>query len=104
AEDGIRDSSVTGVQTCALPILGATGAALVLEDGNIAWPEGRPGAHNVRLPLRWKRRQIGELVCDRDTPFSDDDRALLSSIAHHEIGRASCRERVEDTREAHEVK
>src|SRR5260370_38716572 len=23
AEDGIRDSSVTGVQTCALPILGA---------------------------------------------------------------------------------
>src|SRR5207237_7021361 len=25
AEDGIRDSSVTGVQTCALPIFGATG-------------------------------------------------------------------------------
>src|SRR5260370_28764271 len=24
AEDGIRDSSVTGVQTCALPILGTT--------------------------------------------------------------------------------
>ena len=22
------------------------------------------------MPLRWKRRQIGELVCDRDTPFS----------------------------------
>jgi GAF domain-containing protein len=22
------------------------------------------------LPLRWKRRQIGELVCDRDTPFT----------------------------------
>src|SRR5437879_9663234 len=25
AEDGIRDTSVTGVQTCALPILGAGG-------------------------------------------------------------------------------
>ena len=25
AEDGIRDSPVTGVQTCALPILGVTG-------------------------------------------------------------------------------
>src|SRR5260370_20003463 len=25
AEDGIRDSSVTGVQTCALPILSAAG-------------------------------------------------------------------------------
>jgi two-component sensor histidine kinase len=74
----------------------ATGAALVLEDGKIAWPEGRPGAHALRLPLRWKRRQIGELVCDRDTPFSDDDRALLEAIAHHaavalEHGRAVMR-------------
>jgi len=68
----------------------------VLEDGNIAWPEGRPGKHAVRLPLRWKRRQIGELVCDRDTPFTDEDRALLASIAHHaavalEHGRAVMR-------------
>jgi len=61
----------------------ASGAALVLEDGAIAWPEGRPGVHAVRLPLRWKRRQVGELVCDRDTPFNDDERALLASIAHH---------------------
>ena len=55
-----------------------------------------PGAHAVRLPLRWKRRQIGELVCDRDTPFTDEDRALLASIAHHaavalEHGRAVMR-------------
>jgi two-component sensor histidine kinase len=74
----------------------ATGAALVLEDGNIAWPEGRAGKHAVRLPLRWKRRQIGELVCDRDTPFNADERALLASIAHHaavalEHGRAVMR-------------
>ena len=62
--------------------VGATGAALVLEDGKVAWPEGRAGAHAVRLPLRWKGRQIGELVCDRDTPFTDQERALLSSIAH----------------------
>src|SRR5687767_3560214 len=76
--------------------LHATGAALVLEDGKIAWPEGRPGTYNVRLPLRWKRRQIGELVCDRDTPFSDEDRQLLEAIAHHaavalEHGRAVMR-------------
>src|SRR6202051_1943847 len=74
----------------------ATGAALVLEDGNIAWPEGRAGAYNIRLPLRWKRRQIGELVCDRDTPFTEEERALLVSIAHHaavalEHGRAVMR-------------
>jgi two-component sensor histidine kinase len=68
----------------------------VLDDGRIAWPEGRPGAHAVRLPLRWKRRVIGELVCDRDTPFSADDRQLLEAIAHHaavalEHGRAVMR-------------
>ena len=59
----------------------ATGAAVVLEDGRIAWPEGRAGAHAVRLPLRWRGRTIGELVVDRDTPFSDDDRQLLEAIA-----------------------
>ena len=68
----------------------------MLEDGKIAWPEGRSGAYAVRLPLRWKRRQIGELVCDRDTPFSTDDEALLEAIAHHaavalEHGRAVMR-------------
>src|SRR5919202_312424 len=77
------EESLEAIVTTTMEALGATGAALVLEDGNVAWPEGRPGAHAVRMPLRWKRRQIGELVCDRDTPFTDDDRALLASIAHH---------------------
>jgi two-component system, sensor histidine kinase PdtaS len=50
----------------------------------------------VRLPLRWKRRAIGELVCDRDTPFTEQEEALLASIAHHaavalEHGRAVMR-------------
>ena len=56
---------------------------------------GRAGTA-VRTPLRWKRRQIGELVADRDTPFTEDDRALLEAIAHHaavalEHGRAVMR-------------
>src|SRR5206468_1175137 len=90
------EESLEAIVKTTMDAVGATGAALVLEDGNIAWPEGRPGAHAVRLPLRWKRRQIGELVCDRDTPFGDDDRALLASIAHHaavalEHGRAVMR-------------
>jgi two-component sensor histidine kinase/putative methionine-R-sulfoxide reductase with GAF domain len=77
------EESLEAIVKTTMEAVGATGAALVLEDGNIAWPEGRPGAHNVRLPLRWKRRQIGELVSDRDTPFTDEERALLVSIAHH---------------------
>src|ERR671936_472520 len=67
-----------------------------LEDGGIARPEGRAGAFAVRIPLRWKGREIGELVCDRDTDFTDAERALLASIAHHaavalEHGRAVMR-------------
>ena len=90
------EESLEAIVKTTMEAVGATGAALVLEDGNIAWPEGRAGAFNVRLPLRWKRRQIGELVCDRDTPFTADERSLLTSIAHHaavalEHGRAVMR-------------
>jgi two-component system, sensor histidine kinase PdtaS len=90
------EESLEAIVKTTMDAVGATGAALVLEDGNIAWPEGRAGGHAVRLPLRWKRRQIGELVCDRDTPFSEEERALLSSIGHHaavalEHGRAVMR-------------
>ena len=77
------EESLEAIVKTTVDSLGATGAALVLDDGRIAWPEGRAGAHAVRTPLRWKGRRVGELVCDRDTPFSDDDRALLQAIAHH---------------------
>src|SRR5437762_13700315 len=65
AEDGIRDTSVTGVQTCALPILRArpTGRGS-LDDPDFA--VGRPG---VEVPEERKSETW-------------------------EIGRASCRERV----------
>jgi two-component sensor histidine kinase/putative methionine-R-sulfoxide reductase with GAF domain len=90
------EESLGGIVRTTMDAVGATGAALVLEDGKIAWPEGRAGRHAVRLPLRWKGREIGELVCDRDTPFTDDERKLLGSIANHaavalEQGRAVMR-------------
>ena len=90
------EQSLEAIVKTTMEAVDATGAALVLEDGNIAWPEGRAGKHAVRLPLRWKRRQIGELVCDRDAPFTADEQALLTSIAHHaavalEHGRAVMR-------------
>jgi len=90
------EESLEAIVKTTMESLHATGAALVLEDGKIAWPEGRAGAYAVRMPLRWKRRRIGELVCDRDSPFSEDDEALLEAIAHHaavalEHGRAVLR-------------
>jgi two-component system, sensor histidine kinase PdtaS len=90
------EESLQAIVETTMAAVDASGAALVLEDGRIAWPEGRPGAHAVRLALRWKGREIGELVCDRDTPFSDDERKLLASIANQaavalEHGRAVMR-------------
>jgi two-component system, sensor histidine kinase PdtaS len=90
------EESLAAIVRTTMDTLQASGAALVLEDGKIAWPEGRAGAYAERLPLRWRGRQIGELVCDRDAPFTDDDRQLLASIAHHaavalEHGRAVMR-------------
>src|SRR5919109_234698 len=80
------EESLEAIVKTTMATVDATGAALVLEDGTIAWPEGRPAAHAVRFPLRWKGRQVGELVCDRDTPFSDEERRLLASIARHAAG------------------
>jgi two-component system, sensor histidine kinase PdtaS len=90
------EESLEAIVKATMDAVGATGAALVLEDGGVARPEGRAGTCAVRIPLRWKGRQIGELVCDRDTEFTDDERALLASIAHHaavalEHGRAVMR-------------
>src|SRR5438105_15204635 len=71
AEDGIRDPLVTGVQTCALPIsVGATDA---------------------------QRVRSGDVIAARDPT---DIGAVMNQGAEtvkNEIGRASCRERVEST-------
>jgi two-component system, sensor histidine kinase PdtaS len=90
------EESLEAIVKTTMDALSATGAALVLEDGAIAWPEGRADAHAIRQPLRWRGRQIGELVADRATPFTQADRELLASIAQQaavalEHGRAVMR-------------
>jgi two-component system, sensor histidine kinase PdtaS len=90
------EESLEAIVKATMDALSATGAALVLEDGAIAWPEGRADAHAIRQPLRWRGRQIGELVADRASPFTSADRELLASIAQQaavalEHGRAVMR-------------
>src|SRR5437016_12213802 len=69
AEDGIRDWSVTGVQTCALPIYAMmTGI--------------RDGQGTVQM--------VVSLIIGQHFP----KRATAFLHAGNEIGRASCRERV----------
>src|SRR5688572_31020878 len=80
AEDGIRDLTVTGVQTCALPIFGHGRDVLAVE------------AVEQRLHLlavRLGESLLGELV-RRVLVLADPLELGLDA----EIGRASCRERV----------
>jgi len=90
------EESLEAIVKTTMDALAATGAALVLDDGRIAWPEGVASTHAMRQSLTWRGRQIGELVADRSTPFSEADRELLASIATHaavalEHGRAVMR-------------
>src|SRR5437762_10408843 len=81
AEDGIRDTSVTGVQTCALPILIPSGAvALSYHPQTPTAPLGITG-FDVGFALTGARLHNTAVL----------ERASSDS----EIGRASCRERVE---------
>src|SRR5207248_8369808 len=90
AEDGIRDRTVTGVQTCALPIFGRVEAAVLVGRGQAVRPAValRDGADD-----RAGRRVAEDVV------------VVVVEVAGHtvhrhgrgaaEIGRASCRERGE---------
>src|SRR5690606_39503222 len=88
AEDGIRDFHVTGVQTCALPIW--VPAALSLGENLNLQP--------VKLPL-FINAQLGFMAVYLLAEYDEVVRKLI--LAHHtalidrQIGRASCRERVE---------
>src|SRR5690349_22525390 len=83
AEDGIRDLYVTGVQTCALPILGEGTAELDLyADGTHAFAAGTFRGHLVVACSR----------CINPVRLELDEKLRVT----FKIGRASCRERVED--------
>src|SRR5207248_4572046 len=92
AEDGIRDRTVTGVQTCALPIFG--------EDRI----DHTPKDETVKLKIG----NAFDVVCERkQTDFQRYQLAANTwemeyeiTLRNHKptpvkIGRASCRERVE---------
>src|SRR5690349_21881807 len=77
AEDGIRDLYVTGVQTCALPI--SLGLFRQLE-----WSIASGGdSHRWKHGSNFQHYLKGEPM-----------KLYYHPISGHEIGRASCRERV----------
>src|SRR5258706_12127304 len=83
AEDGIRDWSVTGVQTCALPICNEY-MYQELAKANISDPQP---ADPQYLP------SPAPDTCTR-CPCASRDRPCSAPWTTRQIGRASCRERV----------
>src|SRR5688500_20284649 len=79
AEDGIRDYKVTGVQTCALPI-SIVGDTLITAASFPQTKDQRPVIIAYRLGATGSATTTG---------------GTTTSAGGSEIGRASCRERVE---------
>src|SRR5262249_59106445 len=85
AEDGIRDWSVTGVQTCALPI--CNWIDLIKLEGC--------GSRTLAELISWQCLSRAYM----ETPEGQAGVDVIQQILRdaNEIGRASCRERVEDS-------
>src|SRR5262249_56452594 len=96
AEDGIRDWSVTGVQTCALPISTAS------RWWKLCPPRYRaPTLAEIRVNSLGRRCRQNHTECARAPRPVANWRVWSQATGHRsQIGRASCRERVEITRVA----
>src|SRR5690606_39822858 len=93
AEDGIRDFHVTGVQTCALPISGSRRRRLRTGCGCRGHALQRWKARTGTLLLRGGVLPVLRPIDAHATTLPG--RALVAAERALEIGRASCRERVE---------
>src|SRR5207245_5294135 len=95
--DGIRDATVTGVQTCALPI---SGVDYLLNKSHGWYVGGR--VEGLQLPTHYDFRTLRLTPSDLRAEFVRVGwRRIVGFQTRnpmhraHEIGRASCRERVE---------
>src|SRR5207248_7902851 len=71
AEDGIRDRTVTGVQTCALPIsIGelVNAPAIFVEDAFVAIRRGKARAAHENEFEKWRELLIGDHELRRPLP------------------------------------
>src|SRR5690606_40933796 len=95
AEDGIRDFHVTGVQTCALPIYAVREALALLLVVLAAVDKADLEAGMSTDLLRVLRDLHGEFARGRDNQGARLVCAAGGARRVAQIGRASCRERVE---------
>src|SRR5690606_40590533 len=90
AEDGIRDFHVTGVQTCALPILKRAGIKAYVPK-----PFDPKQLQEVIINfLSDNNEEIQGILQSGSADSTDEDSASTAYVENNnEIGRASCRER-----------
>src|SRR5207237_5807573 len=86
AEDGIRDSSVTGVQTCALPI--SVNANL-----QFRVPDTITGSLGLANTMQFKHSGAPAWRTGNEVDLATWNASELTVSPAMEIGRASCRER-----------
>src|SRR5207244_5738239 len=96
AEDGIRDDLVTGVQTCAVPICQRGGAIRsTLGPLNFgAYLPGQQPATTIKIPYP------GPEGYSVEYDFDASQHIYKRIMDGQQIGRASCRERRENTERA----
>src|SRR5437867_5634509 len=86
AEDGIRDRTVTGVQTCALPI---SVSLVVAEVGSEVIVTCGGGGEKLIRPAPFRETGTGWFISPSGWMITN------AHLVSPEIGRASCRERGE---------
>src|SRR5699024_11396583 len=97
-EDGIRDRNVTGVQTCALPILISDIAFAFLRPcGMRRLPPSAAGWRACRMFLRSALIIIKMSYADFQSFLAVGRENVKIVKISVKIGRASCRERVEES-------
>src|SRR5205085_3485177 len=89
AEDGIRDLTVTGVQTCALPISYLLAVRVDDTERGRDLLQGDHHGDACGETLDHRSRQVPYVTAEARRRQPDQDHP-----GHHQIGRASCRERV----------
>src|SRR5690606_40959158 len=94
--DGIRDFHVTGVQTCALPILAATGKGNLLEAA-VACARERASLGEISSAMEKTFGRYQATIRSISGVYAHEamkDNDFITARTKAEIGRASCRERV----------
>src|SRR5690606_40690524 len=94
AEDGIRDFHVTGVQTCALPISDGAPRTTSIST-TVTAPNAQLRHAGSAAPRTRARAASNRALAQAEVRHASAGSEVYDAVSPPQIGRASCRERVE---------